>query len=80
MLHKCSSGTPASDLSTTVRPLSDVQIPPADVEVRSKTSEPSSTPVKESVRVSVPSSMRQGNQASFLCGDSFYGTVKVYFK
>ena len=80
MLHKYSSGTPASDLSTSERPLSDVQMPPADVEVRPETYEASSTQVKESVSVSVPSSMRQDNQASFLCGNSFYGTVNVYFK
>ena len=58
MLHKYSSGTPASDLSTSLRPLSDVQMPPADVEVRPKTCEPSSTQVNESVSLSVPSSMR----------------------
>ena len=79
MMHKYSSGTPACDLSTSARPLSDVQMPLSDVEVRPITCDPSSTQVNESVRVSVPSSKRQDYQASFLCGNSFYGTVNVYF-
>ena len=77
MLHDYSSGVPACDLSASAAAKAStmMQAPRAATEVSA-----GSVSVDNNVNLSLPSAMRQDNQASFLCGNYLYGTVNVHFK
>ena len=76
MLHDYSS-VPACDLSASAAAKAStmMQAPRAATEVST-----GSVSVDNNMNLSIPSAMRQDNQASFLSWNYFYGTVNVHFK
>ena len=77
MLHDYRSGVSACDLSASAAAKASTMRKALHAATEVSTSNVS---VDNNVNLCIPSPMHQDNQASFLCGNYFSGTVNVHFK